>query len=180
MYAPLPGPIAIIVFVMFVWRITTLLRGKSRSSGSNDEPSEFRKFCDLPYEEKCKVIEKEQEEIMRPIIEQHYGYQSETFSCCVVGRYESDVSHFINVGDKMKLRFCGKWFYVCSSYGVDLAPIYRDKNSALGKAWLNKRPVEAYMSRRPYHSYNSEDFDSFDVTVFYLPENSQESASNPS
>lgn len=108
-----PASIAIIVFVMFVWRITTLLRSKSRNSGSDDEPSELRKFWDLPYEEKCKIIEQEHKEIMRPIIEQHSGFQSETFSCHVSGRSQAESSHLMNVGDVMKLRFCGKWFYVC-------------------------------------------------------------------
>lgn len=66
------------------------------------------------------------------------------------------------------------------AYSNDLAPIYRDKDSALGKAWINNRPVVAYMSRRPYGANYLERFDSFDVTVFYIPENSQDSASNPS
>lgn len=171
MGGPLSLPIAILVFVLFAWKIISLhINNRNPCQENNDMTDEeihLRKFLDMSDEERKKYIEEEYKKVMAPIFDAHKGYSSAKFFCFVSDKRVARNSHLVDVGDKVELKQKNDEIRVYAEFGNFMGTICVPKTSPIWSQLKKNRNLDAYLSGRSCYALAKENEDSFYITVFF-------------
>ncbi len=166
MWAPLPLPISILVFVRFAWKLFSLRKKKNSSDVSTSAyGTSIQRLAEMTYEECAKEVENECADIMAPILEEHKSFSSACFLCFVFGPRMADRSRMVEVGDRLALKFKDDEIRAYSLSGIYICNVCIPKNHPVRAALKESRHLETYLSMRPYRVSLDDDY--FNITVFY-------------
>lgn len=166
MWAPLPLPIAIFVFVLFAWKLFSLRKKKTSSDISqSDYGSSIQRHAEMTYEECAKEAEDECADIMAPILEEHKNFSSACFLCFVFGTRMAERFRLVEVGDRLALKFKDDEIRAYSLSGDYICNVCIPKSHPVRTALKESRHLETYLSMRPYRVRLNNDY--FNITVFY-------------